>query len=133
MMANNLFSKYKTRRFKWGELDCCLFSANIVEELYGIDFAEKFRNKYSTEEEAFILVKKLYNADNLKELATTILNIEPSKDFNNIKLYDLVLYKNCLGINYGSRSVFMHKEKGLIKIPNKICEYYWSLNNLCQG
>lgn len=34
--------------FVWGQHDCCLFAADAVQAITGIDHAEPFRGKYST-------------------------------------------------------------------------------------
>jgi hypothetical protein len=122
--------KYEDAEFKWGILDCCLFSADIILEKYGFDLAKDFRGKYSSEEEAYNLIYKLYNTKNLKDLVTKATRVKLSYNFNNIQLYDLVLYKGCLGVNYGARSFFLG-EKGLIKVPNRACECYWSIKKIC--
>jgi len=121
---------YDKAKFKWGELDCCLFSANVILDKYGFDLAKEFRGEYSSEEEAYNKIYELYNTRNLKELVTKITGISPLYNFSNIKLYDLVLYKGCLGINYGARSYFLG-EDGLIKAPNRVCECFWSMDKVC--
>jgi hypothetical protein len=42
--------------FKWGESDCCLFSADAVKLLGGFDIAEWFRGRYTNEKEAYDLL-----------------------------------------------------------------------------
>ena len=45
--------------FKWGTHDCCLFAADVVATITGIDAAERFRGKYKTEKGAYRILKKL--------------------------------------------------------------------------
>ena len=40
------------RPFAWGENDCCLFAADLIQVGIGRDFAAGFRGEYSSEEEA---------------------------------------------------------------------------------
>lgn len=42
-------SEYRTKEFKWGEHDCCLFVCDCVKAMTGIDPAENHRGHYSTE------------------------------------------------------------------------------------
>lgn len=121
---------YEDKEFVWGSLDCCLFSANILKDRLGIDLAQEFRGKYTSEKEAYSLVDKLYNTKNLKDLVSQLTKLPPLYDFSKVELYDLVLYKGCVGVNYGARSYFLGK-KGLIKVPNRACDCYWSIKDLC--
>lgn len=43
--------------FDWGKHDCCLFAADCVQAMTGIDHAAPFRGKYSTEGKAKALLK----------------------------------------------------------------------------
>ena len=38
----------KTRQFKWGKDDCCLFACDVIKATTGIDPASSFRGKYET-------------------------------------------------------------------------------------
>lgn len=39
----------RARPFKWGEHDCCLFAANVVQSIADVDYAASFRGKYDSE------------------------------------------------------------------------------------
>ena len=61
--------------FEWGKNDCCLFSANFVKDITGIDYAEAFRGKYSTEKGAYLALKRHGKGsivDTVSELLTEI-------------------------------------------------------------
>jgi hypothetical protein len=45
--------------FAWGSNDCCLFPADAIQALTGVDLAADFRGKYSTEVEAFALIRSV--------------------------------------------------------------------------
>jgi len=44
--------------FEWGKTDCCMFAANVVEEMTGIDYAKEFRGKYKTMKGAIRALKR---------------------------------------------------------------------------
>src|SRR5258708_4686376 len=47
------FIKERTAQpFKWGSQDCCLFAADAIEAITGVDLAADFRGKYSGAETA---------------------------------------------------------------------------------
>ena len=37
----------RKKPFAWGEHDCCLWAANVVRDLVGVDFAAEYRGRYS--------------------------------------------------------------------------------------
>src|SRR5690606_24088577 len=38
----------RTRPFAWGDHDCCLFAADVIRALTGVDVAADLRGRYST-------------------------------------------------------------------------------------
>lgn len=54
--------------FVWGKSDCCLFAADGVEVITGIDFAEKWRGKYSSALGAMRFVRQDGGIDKLVSL-----------------------------------------------------------------
>lgn len=50
------------RPFSWGEFDCCLFAANCAVAVCGIDPAEQYRGRYTTETGAKRLLKKIHGS-----------------------------------------------------------------------
>lgn len=53
------------RPFSWGELDCCLFAAEVVKAQTGTDLSADYRGRYSTELGAARVLKKLGGIDAL--------------------------------------------------------------------
>ena len=49
--------KHAHTPFAWGTHDCCIGAANAILANTGTDIADDFRGKYSTEAEAFALIK----------------------------------------------------------------------------
>lgn len=48
----------RTRPFKWGEWDCCLFVCGAIEAMTGVDPAASFRGHYTSRAEAFDLMRE---------------------------------------------------------------------------
>jgi hypothetical protein len=47
-LLDDFIASNMDRPFEWGRHDCCLFAADWVLELTGIDHAKAFRGQYST-------------------------------------------------------------------------------------
>ena len=55
--------------FAWGVNDCALFAADAVLAITGVDIAAEFREKYSTEAEAFALIRDLTGGETVADAA----------------------------------------------------------------
>lgn len=56
--------------FKWGENDCCLFVADAVKALHGIDYAKELRG-YTTR---FGAARRIYKAGGLSSIVDAMLS-----------------------------------------------------------
>ena len=56
---NMLIQVSHNKLFVWGTHDCCLFAADVVNELTGIDHAQFLRGRYRTHLGAARIIKKL--------------------------------------------------------------------------
>lgn len=126
----HIIQKYGNMPFKWGVNDCCLFSANIIYQLKGIDYAKGLRGNYSSKEEAYNLLNKVHLTTNLMEVVSIILNKEMNENFTEVIPGSFVCFDNknntySIGVNYGARSYFISEEKGLIAVSNRICKGFW--------
>ncbi|MGA2650427.1 MAG: hypothetical protein ABSF28_07880 [Terracidiphilus sp.] len=66
----HLFLRANARTpFKWGTFDCALFAADGIKAMTGVDIAADFRGKYSTEEEAFALIKHITGGTTVEDAA----------------------------------------------------------------
>lgn len=74
-LANYLLEKQK-QPFEWGVNDCCLFAADAILAMGGLDVAKDVRGRYKTAIGAHRIMKKL-SADSLVELLTQRLG-EPN-------------------------------------------------------
>jgi len=56
---NSLIQAASNKPFVWGKHDCCLFAADVVYELTGVDHAQFLRGRYKTHLGAARIIKKL--------------------------------------------------------------------------
>ena len=55
--------------FEWGVHDCCLFAANAIEAMHGVDIADDFRGKYSDQASAMALIKSVTGGASIEDAA----------------------------------------------------------------
>jgi hypothetical protein len=60
--------------FAWGANDCALFAADGILAITGTDIADDFRGKYSTEAEAFALIKTVTGGTTVADAAAWCAN-----------------------------------------------------------
>lgn len=128
----SIIEKYSKLPFEWGTNDCCLFSANIIRDWKGIDYAAPLRNMYVSKETAYSSLESVCGTSNLIEALDMLLNTNHRSDFENIEVGDFVAVRNkegsySIGINYGARSYFQTERKGVAALPNRMCEVYWKI------
>lgn len=124
--------QYKDTQFHWGNLDCCIFTACIVEEFWDKELPKwKEVITYNNYKGAMKALRKL-NCKELVDLPSVILDT-PKKDISEVKHGEPVYYVNedgigILGICNGVRAYFLQKGGGLTARPVKKCLYCWSVN-----
>jgi len=104
-LAHELEAAYK-RPFVWGEHDCCLFAANVVMAMTGIDGAADLRGRYKTRVGAARVIAKhggLFGVVNEICARHGFIEINPK----SAQRGDVVLLENdgaeALGIAAGTR------------------------------
>ena len=129
---SNIIYQYKDTQFSWGELDCCVFTAKIVEEFWDKDLP-KWKNviTYDNYRDAMKTLRKL-GCKELLDLPSIILDT-PKKDISQVKHGEPVYYINekgigILGICNGIRAYFLQEGGGLTARLVKDCSYCWSVN-----
>lgn len=55
--------------FVWSQWDCCLFAANAIQAMTGVDIASDFRGKYTNEASAFALIKSVTGGTTVADAA----------------------------------------------------------------
>lgn len=109
--------------FEWGKNDCCLFAANAVEAMTGVDPAKKYRG-YKT---------KLGAAKKIKDVGIEGAWTAEFGEPINPKLCqrgDVVFFDNggdpAVGVCIGAEFAAM-RENGIIMIPMKLALKGWKI------
>lgn len=113
--------------FEWGTFDCCLFAADAVHAMTGIDFAAAFRGKYHTEKGAVRALIKYGNGD-IKHTLNAIFG--PLKPRLNAGRGDLVLVGTDTGDALGvvaSGKIWVATLDGLATMPLSHAQGCWSV------
>lgn len=118
-----VLSRYHDAEFKWGRLDCCLFAADVLKALHGVDYAEQWRGKYSS---YFGALRMIAPHGSLAGLVSSVFG--DMKPPLLARRGDLVIAAmpegDAVGIADGDGAMFM-AEKGLVRVPLKLCKGAW--------
>ena len=122
MRVHAALNKWQRRQFKYGDADCCQFTAFIVKELTGKDYAAQF--KYETEAQAEVLVGR---EGELVDFIGSILGqpIEQPEDGDPC-IVDLPIVGQVCGIKLKD-SVVCLTTKGMKTIPDRYLIAGWSV------
>ena len=118
----NAINKWDRRPFRYGDADCCQFTAFIVKQLTGRDYARQL--SYSNEQEADALISA---KGDLRDFAESILG-EPT---GGLKTGAPVIMRvptigQAMGILLGDKIVSVC-ERGLIRVDKRYLVCGWSL------
>ena len=58
MNISEALEKYKSAKFRYGDMDCCLFVANVIQDMIGRDFALPWRDLYVNERGAIRIIQQ---------------------------------------------------------------------------
>lgn len=120
--------KAQGSEFKWGENDCALFVCDCIMVMTEVDYAAKFRGKYTTRVGAMKALKKLEDVKSLSELADKCLGEKIDK--SHAHRGDVVLLVDdsveALGIVAGSYAVFL-APNGIQTILLSKCVCAWKV------
>lgn len=122
MPTVNAINKWNRRQFSYGDADCCQFTAFIVKQLTGRDYARQF--SYSNQQEADALISA---KGDLRDFAESILG-EPT---GGLKTGDPVIMRlptigQVMGILLGDKIVSVC-ERGLIRVDKRYLVCGWAL------
>lgn len=119
-------SQVVSKRFKWGEHDCCLWAADCTLALTGIDFAAEWRGLYSDEQGAYALISQ---GGSLTKMVSNVLGLEPiNPNYANVGDVCLVFTggKEALGICNGA-SVLIPSRTCMAHLPMSSVKKIWKI------
>ena len=88
MNVVDFIDRYRYREFKYGVTDCCLFVADYVHELTGVDHAAQWRGTYNTPEGAKSIIDENGGYESMFDAALPGCRV----DAGNSVTGDIVLY-----------------------------------------
>ncbi len=111
--------------FAWGTNDCCLFPADAIEAMTGVDIASDFRGKYATEAQAWALVHTVTGGSTVADAAAWCARAYGLTEWTYplcAQRGDLVVFANegrlLAGIvHLSGRHVLSVAADGLVKFP----------------
>jgi hypothetical protein len=122
---HNFILENAHKPFEWGINDCCLFPANAIQAISGVDLADDFRGKYSDETSAFALIKSLTGGSTVADAAAYCAHKHELAGYQHplmAKRGDLVVIKNgdaliCGLVHLNGRHVITVSTNGLVRLP----------------
>lgn len=116
----NILAEYEGAEFRWGQLDCCLFAADVLKAIHGEDYARFWRGRYKTRVGA---LRHIAKHGSLEGLVSSVFG--PMQPPLLARRGDPVLAKmpegDALGIADGDGAVFL-AQSGIVRVPLKACE-----------
>ena len=108
--------------FAWGENDCCLWAADAVYAMTGVDFAKPMRGEYRTAKQAAKLLKPY---GGIKGYLDTLFQ---RVTIHKAQRGDVVMAQGALGIVDGSHALFLMKQ-GLTRLPMTQWTSAWTIES----
>lgn len=129
----------KNKPFTWGSNDCCLFAANGIEAITGVNIADDFRGKYTDETSAFALIKTITDGTTVADAAAYCAKKHGLTEWTDktgkplplmAKRGDLVVVSNAGTLIAGlvdqsGRYVAAMSETGIIRLSIKSVQRAW--------
>lgn len=116
--------------FAWGSNDCCLFSADAILAMTGVDLMAGYRGKYSSALSAVRAFKAVGGLESGVVASCKSAGFDERANINFAQRGDLVLWGTpthgpAMGICLGVFGVFA-STKSAVEIPTAQCRRAWS-------
>lgn len=111
--------------FEWGKNDCCMFAADAVKAMTGVDIAIDFRGKYTDQASAMQAIKTIANGTTVADAAAYCAVKAGLTELEHPLMAqrgDLVIVQDTMGLIAGivhlnGRHVVVVGEEGLKRQP----------------
>lgn len=115
----------KDKEFAWGSWDCCMFVADAIQAITGVDIADDFRGKYSDQASAMQVIKTVTGGSTVADAAAYCAVKHGLSELQSPLMAqrgDLVIVKDAVGLVAGvvhlnGRHVVVVGEGGLKRQP----------------
>ncbi|GGA79548.1 hypothetical protein GCM10011507_33480 [Edaphobacter acidisoli] len=138
---DQFFVARRTMPFAWGKNDCCLFTADAIQAMTGVDLAADFRGKYSDAKSAFALIHSLSGGSTVADAAAWCATKYGLTEWVDkaakplplmAKRGDLIVVENAgqliAGIvHLNGRDVISVAEQGAVRLPLTAVQRAWKV------
>lgn len=116
--------------FAYGETDCCLFVADAVFAMSGVDLAASFRGRYHSRKEALAVAKKRTGKASLRLLIETALADLPAVSVLSAQRGDILLVKRSRDVSLGilslnGKEIVAAAAEGFLRLPLSLALRAW--------
>lgn len=119
-------------RFAYGERDCCLWVANAVEAMTGVDIAAAFRGRYHSRAEAMDLCEQYSGGRSIRYLVTKALREQGlvQAPASTAQRGDIVLVRRGTSYSLGivglnGREIVAAAEHAYLRLPLNLAVCAW--------
>ena len=111
-------------KFRYGQIDCCLFVSSAVLEMTGTDLGAPFRGRYASRKAAFEAIAKYTGAPSVKAIAEKIFTEHGIRKIPVLSASrgDIVLLERSVDYSLGlidlsGKDVLVSSRRGLWRLP----------------
>jgi hypothetical protein len=116
--------QHQSKPFAWGDNDCCLFSAKVVDAMCDSTFAEKLKEKYHDQDSA---IKYIVEEGGIEAAVSNYLGKSKT---GRAQRGDVVMFDGSLGDTLGicvGNTIAAVSESGVIYMPRSVTICYWTI------
>ncbi len=126
---HEVIAEAKKKTFEWGNHDCALFVFDCIQAMTEIDYATRFRRKYTNELSSRRALRKIEDVGGLVELFDKFLG--ERIELSHAKRGDVVILmdgrREVLGIIVGKCVVFLSQKGIQLRVLSE-CKFAWGVN-----
>jgi len=111
-------------KFGYGQLDCCLFAADCIREMTGMDLAAPFRGQYRSRKAALQAIRAYAGSSSVQAIAEKVFSEHGLEKIPVLEAGrgDIVLLERSIDyslglIDFNGRDVLVISRRGLWRLP----------------